>query len=1019
MPDWTKEQLQAIDEMGKNILVSAGAGSGKTTVLTERVIRKLKSGIDINRLLILTFTKAAANEMKDRIKKAITKFGLYEQLDKVDTAYITTFDAYALAIVKKYHYLLNVSRNVSIADDSIITLERNRILDEIFEENYKNQNDDFVKLIDDFCCKDDDAIKEDILDINKKLDLIYDKQSYLENYMDKYYSDEYVNDKIAAYESLLFEKLGNIRVYLNYLEDELDVEDYQKFSDALEELLLSSSYETIKSNIVKLPTLPKNSSDLAKKYKEKLSKELSSLEDMCAYDSIDSIIDTINKTRSYVAAIINMIMEMDKRLSKFKYEHDLYEFIDIAKMAIKVVEDENVCNEIKNSLHEIMIDEYQDTNDLQELFISKIAHDNVYMVGDIKQSIYSFRNANPELFKGKYRQYSALDGGIKIDLNKNFRSRSEVVDSINDIFDNVMDDRFGGANYRETHRMIFGNNKYNDVSSSDSYGMDIYNYSYDKDSGFTKDEHEAFIIAEDIKNKISSCYKVFDKETLRDVKYSDMAILIDRKTNFNLYQKVFDYYNIPLSIYDDEVISESMDFRIIKNIIRLFVNKELNEEFKHAFMSVARSYLFNMSDDDIFTYFVNNSFYESPLMEIVNSININNLNCYALLETIIDKFNFYECLLTISDIENHMLVLDNLLHLADNMSKLGYTINDFYNYLDNISTSDMDIKFEKAKNPDAVKLMTIHKSKGLEFNICYYPGLSAKFNDADLKDRFCYSNNIGIISPIFDNGIRSTIYKELYRDEYKKELISEKIRLFYVALTRAKEKMILLTSLTDEDEIYDDVPSYRKNTYNTFLDIVNSLQNKLYSHVININSVNCTHDYNKSISKDYRCLIEKVPTKLDVNPVDITFSVVENKHFSKSSTKLDDIKSYEVKKLGLRMHSIFENIDFKNINYNELSNFEKNCVQKFIDTKILDDSINLYREHEFTYTDDNINYHGIIDLLIEYKDEFKIVDYKLKNITDDAYVKQLNGYKKYIEKVTSKPVSIYLYSILEGELKEL
>ena len=406
-------------------------------------------------------------------------------------------------------------------------------------------------------------------------------------------------------------------------------------------------------------------------------------------------------------------------------------------------------------------------------------------------------------------------------------------------------------------------------------------------------------------------------------------------------------------------------------------------------------------------------------MDIINSIDTNNLNCYMLLEIIIDKFHFYERLLTISDIENHILVLENILKLADNMSKMGYTIEDFYNYLNNISDSDMDIKFETMKNPDAVKLMTIHKSKGLEFSVCYYPGLYARFNDADLKDRFCYSNHIGIISPLFDNGIRSTIYKELYKADYKKELISEKIRLFYVALTRAKEKMILLTSLDDEDEVFDMVPMYKKNTYNSFLDIVNSLHMKLNNHIVNIGDITYTPNYKFAKSANYKDKINKVDIKLDVEDINIDYHIVEDKHFSKATSTLISADTYNNINFGRRIHSVFENIDFNNPDYGSLDEFEKKCVQKFIDTGILEGSINIYKEFEFVYMLDNINYHGIIDLLIEYDNEFKIVDYKLKNITDEAYMKQLNGYKKYIESISNKKVMVYLYSILEGELREL
>ena len=191
---WTPEQLQAINEEGKNIIVSAGAGSGKTAVLTERVIRKLKSGIHINELLVLTFTNAAAAEMKERIRKAINKTeGLENEANLIDGAYITTFDSFSLSMVKKYHTKLNVSNNIKITDDVIINIEKNRILDEIFEENYLSPTKNFTNLIKDFCLKDDKSIKQMILSISKKLDLKVDKEKYLDDYIKNFYNEENIN----------------------------------------------------------------------------------------------------------------------------------------------------------------------------------------------------------------------------------------------------------------------------------------------------------------------------------------------------------------------------------------------------------------------------------------------------------------------------------------------------------------------------------------------------------------------------------------------------------------------------------------------------------------------------------------------------------------------------------------------------------------------------------------------------------------------------------------------------------
>jgi len=1026
MPRWTLEQLDAINKEGSNIIVSAGAGSGKTAVLSERVLRKLKSGVSIDSLLILTFTKAAAFEMKERIRKKIKQEGLTSEEDKIDNAYITTFDSYALSIVKKYNYLLNVSKDISIIDPTIIEIKKKEILDEVFDKFYTAGNPLFLKLIDDFCSKDDMEIKSYVLDISNKLDMIYSKESFLDSYFDKFYSLEFILEKVKEYENLLLAKVGAINSNLLELEEYVDIEYYDKLNELLGELLLSSDYESIKSNLISLPNLPKDSQEEAKKIKEEISKLLKELSSMTCYSDKQDIMDSIYKTRDYVSIIIDIIKEFSSRIMEYKVSNDLYEFNDIAKMAIRLL-DENVDirNELKNSLNEILIDEYQDTNDLQDLFISYIENDNVYMVGDIKQSIYRFRNANPNLFKSKYDSYSKLEHGYKIDLNKNFRSRKEVLSNINLIFDYIMDDELGGADYSNSHRMIFGNKAYEEEGKLDvSNDIEIYNYSYDKNSEYTKEEIEIFTIANDIKNKVDNGYKVFDKDSgvVRKIEYSDIAILLDRSTNFNLYKKVFEYLNIPLTVYKDESITDSVDINIIKNIINLILNKNHDQSFKYSFISVLRSYLFNLDDNEIFKYFVNHNYNESDLLRLVNSININTLTPKELMYKIYDAFNFYEKMINVGDIENHIVVMDYLIDIASKLTDMGYDILDFYNYLESILENKYDITYDAFKNPDAVKIMTIHKSKGLEFHICYYAGMYAKFNTSDLKERFIFDNKLGIISPYFENGIRTTIYKDLLKDKYIKDEISEKIRLFYVALTRAKEKMIMVLPLNDEDNVFDGIVSYSERCkYTSFLDIVNSIKSKvgIYIKNLNLDDIYMTKEYNFVKKSNYKDKIDLEEEILDVKELKCETKDIVEQHFSKEIHSLNTIDSIKNMEYGRNIHSIFENIDFSNPNFKGLNEFEKNKILKFINSGILENVINVYKEFEFIYVKDNIKYHGIIDLLLEYENEFKIVDYKLKNIADEAYLKQLNGYKEYIESISNKEVSIYLYSIIDEDLKKI
>jgi ATP-dependent helicase/nuclease subunit A len=1026
LPNWTNEQLKAIQTEGKNVIVSAGAGSGKTAVLTERVLRKIKSGISINNLLILTFTNAAAKEMKKRIKKEIKNAKIYDELDKVDNAYITTFDSYALSIVKKYNYILNISKNISIIDQSIIDIKKDEIITEVFDELYKEENPLFLNLIDSFCTKDDSEIKKCIKLINNKIDMIYDKNKYLNDYINTYYNDNFINKKINEYEDLLLNILSNINIDFIKLEEYVPLEYYEKASEILEELLISNNYESIKQNINTLPNLPKNSSSEAKKLKENINEELKKLNEMCIYQNKNEIKEYIYKTKNHIEAIIEIIKRIEIKLNKYKKTNDSYEFIDIAKMAINILENnKSIADEIKNNLNEILIDEYQDTNDLQDLFISYIENNNVYMVGDIKQSIYRFRNANPNLFKSKYESYSKEEQGIKIDLNKNFRSRSEIVNNINLIFDNIMDNQIGGANYSLSHRMVFGNVSYdNEGANNLSNDIEIYNYPYDKNSEYKKEELEIFIIANDIKNKIENHYKVFDSDTkqLRDIKYSDISILIDRSTNFDLYKKIFEYLNIPLTIYKDESLTDSVDIGIIKNIINLIINKNINQSFKYSFVSIMRSYLFNLDDNEIFKYIKNENYNDSELIKLINQIDYKNKNIKELVLEIIDKFNFYEKMITTQDIENHIIVLDYITTLANNLSCMGYTIIDFYNYLDEILNNNYDIKYESFKNKKAVSIMTIHTSKGLEYPICYYSGMYAAFNLKEIKERFLYDRDYGIIVPFYEEGIRTTIYKELLKNKYKKEEISEKIRLFYVALTRAKEKMIIVSPLlSNENNIDSIIPVEERLKYTSFLDILNSIKSKIDIYIKNIDleKIFLTNDYNFIKKSNYKDIIEITNEVINVKEIKIDDTSLDEKHFSKEIHNLVTKEEINNINLGKNIHTIFENIDFINPNYDGLSNFEKTKVQKFINSGILNNVLNIYKEYEFIYIKDNVKYHGIIDLLLEFENEFKIVDYKLKNITDDAYLNQLNGYKEYIQSITNKPVSIYLYSIIDETLKKL
>ena len=1026
MPSWTPEQEQAIYTSGSNIIVSAGAGSGKTAVLTERVIEKLKNGTSINNLLILTFTNDAAHEMKDRIRDAISsKAELKEELDYIDSSYITTFDSFSLSIVKKYSYLLNMGNAIDIADPSIIYLEKNRILNDIFDRLYFEGNTNFLKMINDLTLKSDDSIKKNIITINDLLDLKYDKKDYLDTYINNYYSNNNMNYLIDSYTKLLLNKIKYLDSLLTDFSNTVDIEYFDTFKSLLNDLLSSSDYESIRENInVDLPSIPRNSSEETKEIKQNITNIIKEINSLTQYNK-EELIDNLMSTKEYVSIIIDIIKELDERLTIVKKDMNMYDFSDISKMGIKILKNyPDVCEELKKTFHEIMIDEYQDTSDLQEEFISLIANNNVYVVGDIKQSIYGFRNANPYLFKEKYDNYSDKNGGIKIDLTKNFRSREEVVNDINLIFSKSMTDSLGGADYKSTHQMISGNDSYKEEGkTTQNNNLEIINYEYDKTIGFSKEEIEIFYIAQDIKEKVKNKYQVYDKKkkVLRDATYNDFTIILDNKKYFELYKKIFQYFKVPLTINTASNIVLEDEIVLIKNIIKLLIkNKEKNYdiEFKYAFTSVARSYLIEMNDQEIFEA-IKNENYSSNLIDIINSIdeNIDNLSINEIINEIINKFDFYSKLTLIGDINSRINRITSIIKIFDNLSKINYSINDVYDYLNKIIEDKYKIEVEAQDSVlNSVKIINTHKSKGLEYPICYFASLHHEFFRMDLNERLLYSKKYGIITPYYKEGLGTTFVKELYRNDYLLEDIGEKIRLFYVALTRAREKMIIVTSFPEKS--ITDLTRSEKT-----LDFLDYSKNVVEKYITNmdINKIGLTKEYNSIKKSNYKDSIEKSNELLNIKEINIQNELLSKEKISKETHSLIDKETKEKMKFGTKMHEILELLDFNNPNFDdlEIEEYFKEKIRSFISQINIEDVVNIYKEYEFSYVKDNNNYHGIIDLILEYSDSIRIIDYKLKNVNDDNYIKQLNSYKDYISTKTNKKIDIYLFSIIDGTLNKI
>ncbi len=1020
---WTEAQLRAIEETG-NIIVSAGAGSGKTAVLSERVYHFIAhKNYSIDNFLLLTFTNLAAGEMKDRIRKRLAKDPqtIFEA-SKVDTSDISTFDGYANKLVKKYHFLLNVSPSFINIDKTIMDVKRRSIIQDIFNELYSSQDEGFLHLIDKYCFKDDEQIQKLVLKIHQKAELQLDKQNFLDTFVETRYNEEYIRNNIF---NPLYKKLESLKEDLHNSYYDLPEDFYMKkekcyltdyMLDISKNFLSSTNYDSYISTFnFKFPNCQQDSCsdrtsfDASKAIWSKIKEEIKVLP-----STEREFFDLILENKEDVETLIRIVKELDKRQYAFKKEKQAFEFNDIAKMALNLVKtNDNVRNALKNQYKMILIDEYQDTSEIQEELISLIANNNVYMVGDIKQSIYAFRNARSDIFKKKYLKYKKLDDGKAIDMNKNFRSRDEVLSDINDFFSSFMTLDYGDADYKKDHIIEFGNTKYEEKGCKDlknNYHTTFITYSKDEMRANEANEKEIRIIAEDIISKINSAYQVFIpfKDTSsRNASFKDFCILIDKGTNFSLFKKIFNEYQIPLYVEENEDISKNIIILLLKNLFIVLNTIKLdayesNMSFKPAFISLARSFLFEYSDEQIYDVITTSSFKNDYIIKSLKEILDNNasLPIYLIIEKIIQKLDFYTKLIRIGDIEKNEAYLDKFLTYFKEMSKLDYSLDDFISYLDNIEEYELKIDLPSTSTSlDSVKIMNIHKSKGLEFPIIYFPMLGSNFLTKAKCEKYDI-DEIGMSLPIKDASKEHPL-KIIIDNKRKKETLSERIRLFYVALTRAKEKMIFI--LNDEYKIKNIEDA------NSFLDFISPIINDSHYEIIPYvenEDVKLTIPP-KQIKKE----------KFNFIPISFNEEKITLKHASK---QLVISTNTEILELGTRLHEVMEILDFKNPDYSFIKD-EKviDLAKSFLLSPINKEIFNaegIYKEYEFIDND----VHGIIDLLVIYKDHVDIIDYKTKHIDDENYDKQLLVYYNFIaKKIISKPIRAYLYSLIDKTYREV
>lgn len=1019
--NFNKEQQLAIDAPITNVLVSAGAGSGKTSVLTARIIDQIiNKGISIDKFLIVTFTNNAAKEMKDRIKKALKKSGASSEiLSKVDISHIQTYDAFRLYLVNKYGYKLGINNTIKIVDSDIIQVKMHQIIDEVLDEEYSCNNEYIQDIIELYCDKNDSFIHNFIFKGLFQFLEVENKTEFMNKYEENFLSDKNILQKVEEYKKFVIDELKKIFDLVDLISDDKVVSKIENKISPLRNTLNSGNLDLIMADLKDACSLRINSikDDADKANYQKIKSILKNINDNYLCFNLDEFNDfDIKMNQKYIPYLLKLIEKSYNKLNKYKMDNSIFTFSDVQFLSNElVVKYKDVSDSLKKEFDIIMIDEFQDTSDLQEVFINAFSKDNVFMVGDIKQSIYAFRGSNPTIFNNIYNRIKQKDKkGVVIDMNTNYRSRVEVTDYVNDLFSNLMKIEIGGIDYKKEHIITSGNNTLNtNKKENQKYGFIKLKLSENEE--LNSSEKEIYSIIYDIKNRIKNHYQVYDYGLgkLRDCTFKDFAILTHNSTSFENFRKLFGDNQIPLNIIKDEPITDEIYIVLLLQILRIInlinysedsVNKEVN--IKKLYVSIVRSFLFGYDDNTIFNLINKNIYKKDAVYELILECS-NFEKEHTLSETvsfIINKFNFINKLGNITNSMNALTKIDFIYGKIKSMDALNYTLNDLILYLEKLD--EFGIKMEvkiKSDSSDAVVLETMHKSKGLQYKICYFADLKTatyRKNKSENNGLFI-SNKYGYRLPFysFNSKENKRGFFNIYMDiKEEKPAIEESIRVLYVALTRVVELGIFVLS----DSIKDNELSspYEASSYYDLIGFGSALDCEVVDKVDNKNI-----KVNEKIESSFKIIkkeLKYIPLK-------------ETKSASKNQDKIKDKDIEKNAEFGTHMHLLLEVVDFKNPDLSFIDDYnEKKYIKNFLNSDLLKDidKANIYKEYE--YYDEENKTDGIIDLMLVYGDHIDIIDYKLKNIDDENYNRQLNMYSSFVTKKFKKHVNCYLFSLVNG-----
>lgn len=877
---WTKEQKKVIEQRDADILVSAAAGSGKTAVLVERIIQKVvdeEHPLDVDRLLVVTFTKAAAGEMKERIAAALDEKvkenpqnqHCAKQLSLVHKAQITTIHSFCMNLVKDYFYALGIDPNISPGEEGRLSVLRSEILDEILEEAYEKKEPDFINFIESYSPgKNDQIISDYILKlyqnarshVEPKRWLLEAEQNLSVSSLEEFQKAPFVHDifkdakrslesaaRMISQAKDLAQQENGPYFYQKTLEQDAEIlSDLQKAQNFREfcEKFLEVKKPRLSGRKKKTDMIDPERQEQCKKLRERAYGLISELHSAYFYAKEDEIYRELKQMGAPLTALIRLTEKFMERYSEKKIEENIMDFDDMEHFALQLLIDHfeedgrpvpsKIAEEKSEEYEEIYIDEYQDSNYIQDAILRSISREasgghNMFMVGDVKQSIYSFRLAKPELFLERYHRYQKAEEEYQlIELRNNFRSRKEVLHFVNDIFYEIMHESLGNIEYTKNVALV--------PTMEFPDGCDAFTEVLLLDQeAVSQSEEEAMIlearmIADRIEHMIhgENPMMITGKDgdgnpCLRKARYSDIVILLrSMKGNAEILQKELMDRGIPAFANSQKGYFDTVEVRTILSLLAVVDN--VYQDIDMA--AVLRSPIIGMSEEDLGWLKVKGN--ASSLYECLKNTK-ETLELSGKTLSLLEQFRGAKTYMSLTELLWMMLEQTGYYYYAGAMPQgkkrqgnLQMLVEQakafehhqvkglfhFIRFIEQCKEYDMD--FGEAnmigENEDLVHISSIHKSKGLEYPIVFVSKLHQKFNLQDSRGNIIFHGDYFIgadrIDPVHRRK-QTTILKSMISRQMKKDALGEELRVLYVAMTRAKEKLIL-TGIRKEEIHWED-----------------------------------------------------------------------------------------------------------------------------------------------------------------------------------------------------------------------